>query len=77
MTRILKSSRVWLYCKAHKEFTEHMVYLKDTGEEIRRCLKCAHTKPWEYPLYGRQFNNTIMPKRYDKNSGHRYGRQVA
>lgn len=76
MSRIVKSERVGLYCEKHKQITEHMVYLKDDGKEVIRCLECSHEKPYAYPLYGRQ-TPKVSTRVLEESKPQQYGRQVA
>ena len=76
MTKIIKSERVGLFCPKHKKITEHMVYLKEDGKEVTRCLECAHEKPHLQEIYGRQ-SPTISPRKLDESEPNKWGRQVA
>lgn len=73
MTRISKSERIYLYCEKHKRITEHMVYLKESGKEITKCIECSHENPYSYPIYGRQQTKFEAPKPEKQT----YGRIVA
>jgi len=76
MTKIIKSERVWMHCMKHNKMTEHMVYLKEDGKEVTRCLECAHSNPHLQELYGRQ-SPSVSPRKLDTSSPYQYGRQVA
>ena len=76
MTKIIKSERVGLYCMKHKKITEHMVYLKEDGKEVTRCLECAHSNPHLQEIYGRQ-SPSVSPRKLDTSSPEQYSRQVA
>jgi len=56
--------------------TEHMVYLKEDGKEVTRCLECAHSNPHLQELYGRQ-SPSVSPRKLDTSSPEQYSRQVA
>lgn len=76
MTKIIKSEKVGLFCPKHQKITEHMVYLKEDGKEVTRCLECTHEKPHLYEVYGRQ-PVSCAPKKLDESKQQQYGRQVA
>lgn len=74
--KILKTETVWLYCQTHKEMTEHRIYLKKDGTEVKHCIKCRHENPLTHEIFGRQ-QPTLDIKKKDIQKQQSYGRQVA
>lgn len=76
MTKIKKVETVWLYCKKCKNMEEHRVYLKETGEEVKHCLRCRHERSFNYEVFGRQSPKLNLEKK-DIQKDQQFGRLVA